>query len=298
VCFLEVRVYASPDTTVSVEPKIVVKAPGELFNVTVVVNDVAELFLWELNLTYNPSVLEAVNCLEGPFLKTAGDTKMLPAVYNNTAGWVGDVDALFPYPAHGASGNGTLAYVTFRVKAEGKCNLHFSVARLSSWDPIGGVLILIPSISVDGLFQYPLLRDIAITSVISSATSVTAGQSISINVTVTNRGNVTETFEVSISYNSTAIGTRTVNDLDPEAVDTVSFVWDTKNVAPGNYQIVATAVALSGETNTGDNSNSNLVVKVTAPPIIPIELLIGVIAVVAVVGAGAFFYTRRRSVKK
>jgi len=118
-------------------------------------------------------------------------------------------------------------------------------------------------------------------------------------VTVTNKGNVPETFEVSLSYNSTLIETKPVTELAPDAVDTVNFVWNTQNVSPGNYVITATALAVSGETNTGDNSNSNLVLKVTAaPPVIPLELLIGVIVVVAVLGVGAFFFMRRRSSKK
>lgn len=289
----------SPDTTLALEPKITVKPPDELFNVTLVVTDVTELFGWEFNITFNPVVLEAVDYTEGPFLEQAGDTYPLPPEVNNTAGWIAAGGWLFPYPEHGASGSGTLAYVTFKVKSEGKSNLHFFDTKLRSWDSTAGELTQIIHTMIDGLFQYPLLRDLAVTGVISSLTSVSSGGSVSIDVTVTNKGNVSETFDVSLSYNSTLIDTKTVTELDPDAIDTVNFVWDTKNVEPGTYVITATAIAVSGETNTGDNSNSNLVVKVTAaPPIIPIELLIGVIVVVAVLAAGAFFYLRRRSTKK
>jgi hypothetical protein len=299
VCLLGARVYASPDAELAVEPNIMVKAPGESFNITLFVTNVADLFAWEFNMTFSPSVLEAVNYFEGPFLPTAGSTFPLTPSYNNTAGWVSSGGALFPYPAEGASGNGTLAYVTFRVKAEGKSVLHFYDTKLRSWDATAGELTQIVHTSVDGLFQYPLMRDLAVTSVISSLTSVSSGGSVSIDVTVTNKGNVPETFEVSLSYNSTLIETKPVTELAPDAVDTVNFVWNTQNVSPGNYVITATALAVSGETNTGDNSNSNLVLKVTAaPPVIPLELLIGVIVVVAVLGVGAFFFMRRRSSKK
>lgn len=287
----------SPDTTLAVEPKITVKAPDELFNVTVVVTDVTELFGWEFNITFGPVVLEAVDYKEGPFLEQAGDTYPLPWSVNNTAGWIAAGGWLFPYPEHGASGSGTLAYVTFKVKSEGKSDLHFSDTKLRSWDSTAKELTQISHITADGLFQYPLWRDIAVTGVTCSSTSVAAGESVSINVTVMNKGNVSETFDISLSYDSTAIGTETVTDLDPDAIDTVDFVWDTRNVSPSNYTITATAEAVSGESNVDDNINSSLVIEVVASPsLLPIVLIVAAVIVV-IVAAGTFLYMKRRSKK-
>ena len=64
-------VTGSPATTVTIDPLITVKAPNELFNVTLTVAEVNELYFWELNLTFNPLILEAVSYFEGPFLKEA-----------------------------------------------------------------------------------------------------------------------------------------------------------------------------------------------------------------------------------
>jgi len=295
-------VMGSPSTTVSIEPKISVKAPNELFNITVVIADVAELFFWQFNLTFDPLILEYVRYTEGPFLKEVAGT--WPLEPSNDTGWVAaGASFLPPLPEEGASGSGILAYVTFKVKVEGKSVLHLVEpgvqTYLRSWDPGNMVLVDVPFTPKDGFFQYPLLRDVAVTGVVASSASVLAGESVSINVTVKNKGNVSETFTVSLSYDSASVGTQDVTDLDPEALETVHFVWDTKNVAPGNYTLTATVNAVSGETNTEDNSYSNIFVQVTAPPsTLPIELLVVVIAVIVIaLGAGIFLLKRSKSTK-
>jgi len=295
-------VVGSPSTTVAIDPKVSVEAPNRLFNVTIVIANVTELFLWQFNLTFDPLVLEYVSYTEGPFLKEVATT--WPLEPSNGTGWVAAGCGFAPpYPDEGASGDGILAYVTFKVKVEGKSDLLFvqpgTQTYLRSWDSVNMVLVNIPFTPEDGYFQYPLLRDIAVTGVTVSSESVVAGESVSINVTVTNNGNVSETFDVSLSYDSTSIGTQTVTDLDVEAVKTVHFVWDTRNVAPGNYELTATANALSGETNTEDNSYSNVFVQVKeASHALPIELLIAVVVVVVVaLGAGIFLLRRRKSTK-
>lgn len=299
----------SSGTTMAIEPKVSVEAPNALFNITIVIANVNELFFWQLNLTFDPLVLEYVSYTEGPFLKEVATT--FPLEPSNGTGWVAAGGGFAPpYPVEGASGDGILAYVIFKAKVEGKSDLHFTgvfpgepakqQTFLREWDRINMEPLEISFTSEDGGFQYPLLRDVAVTGVTVSSESVAAGESVSINVTVKNNGEVSENFTVLLSYGSVSIGTpQNVENLDIGALETVHFVWDTKNVAPGNYTLTATANAVSGETNTDDNSYSNVFVLVKeASPVLPIELLIAVVVVIVVaLGAGVFLLRRRRSTK-
>lgn len=287
-----------PATIVAIDPRITVEAPDESFNVTVTVTDVAELFTWEFNMTYNPAILNVTKVIEGPFLKQAGDTWPLDPSVNNEDGWVAYGGSLLPFPETGASGTGILAYVTFKVKIEGKTELRLVETKLRSWNAGAGELVQIQHTSSDGFFQYPLLRDISVINVECSSSSVYVGESALIDVTVKNKGNATESFSVKLTYDSTDIDTKDVTDLDPDASTTVQFSWDTSNLAVGNYTLTATAVPVSGEINTGDNINSQLVVQVK-PPAFPIEIaLAAIVVVVAALVVGVYLIRRRRSVKK
>lgn len=290
--------FGDQTTVVAVDPKITVKAPGESFNVTITVTDVAELFAWEFNMTYSPSVLNITAVTEGPFLKQAGNTAYLEPSFNNETGWVAYGRSLLPFPETGASGTGILAYVTFKVETEGKTELRLVDTKLRSWNAGAGELVQIQHTSSDGLFQYPLLRDIAVSSVDCSSLSVKVGESVSVGVTVKNKGNVTEAFTVKLAYDSTDIDTQDVTDLEPDASTTVQFSWDTSNLAAGSYTLTATAVPVSGEISTADNVNSQVVVQVTPafPTAIVLAAVVVVVAVVLVVGV--FLIRRRRSGKK
>lgn len=296
-------VIASPETVVTVSPKVSVTAPGELFEINVTVSDVSDLYGWQFNVTFNPAVLNCTGVEEGPFLKQAGSTFLPAPTIDNTGGFVFLGDSLFPYPPTGASGNGTLATITFNVTAEGESNLHFFESVLMGYNPVQKMPKDIPHTAVDGFFKYPLWRDVAVTEVMAYPLLVTAGEIVSINVTVKNEGNITETFDVTVSYDST-IRTKIATDLDPDVSETLSFSWNTTDVDEGNYTITAEATHLSGETEIADNTHSEIVVTVTPPVtepspslVIPIELLVGVIVAVVTACAAIFLYMKRRRSK-
>jgi len=99
-----------------------------------------------------------------------------------------------------------------------------------------------------------LLKDIAVINVVTSKTVVIQGNSVSIDVTVRNQGNVTETFDVTTYYNDIPIQTKTVTGLAPDQETTISFDWNTTGIAIGDYTISAYAHPLLGETETDDNT--------------------------------------------
>jgi flagellar protein FlaH len=97
--------------------------------------------------------------------------------------------------------------------------------------------------------------DVAVLSVTVSSSSVFSGDVVMINITVKNEGGIPETFNVTLYYDSNAIGTQTVTGLEPETETTLKFSWDTTDAAPGVvYLIKAEASGVEGETDSVDNT--------------------------------------------
>jgi thermitase len=108
---------------------------------------------------------------------------------------------------------------------------------------------------------YIAIRDIAVINVTPSTDRTYIGCTISINVTILNEGEVTETFGVILYYNITAvdtIGTQLVTDLLPGEYRTLTFLWNTTGIKPCyNYTITAYALPVLGETDIADNTLSS-----------------------------------------
>jgi hypothetical protein len=78
------------------------------------------------------------------------------------------------------------------------------------------------------------------------------GEVVHLEVEVENQGEGRETFEVRGYANSTWVDSETVT-LDPAQSFVMVFEWNTSRVRPGMYVPNAVAVAVQGETDTGDN---------------------------------------------
>jgi hypothetical protein len=110
-------------------------------------------------------------------------------------------------------------------------------------------------------------HDIAVTDVKPYKTVVGQGFGCHVNVTVTNEGSFTETFDLTLYAETmppgTPIGTATVSNLLKGATRTITFMWDTTGFAKGNYLIWAYAWPIIGETDTTDNTKIDGTVFVT-----------------------------------
>jgi parallel beta-helix repeat protein len=106
--------------------------------------------------------------------------------------------------------------------------------------------------------------DITTANVTPLKTVVGQGFSTQINVTVTNKGDFTETFNVTVYANTTEIETREIA-LSNGTSTTLTFAWNTTNFGKGNYTITAHASAVPGETNTVDNTITSGWVFVSIP---------------------------------
>jgi len=108
-------------------------------------------------------------------------------------------------------------------------------------------------------------HDVSVESVTPSTNSAYAGATVTITVKVKNKANTTvsETFTVTTKYNSSIIGTQTVNPaLEQGTTRTLSFNWGTTGVTPGNYTISAIASIVPNELNTDNNKLVNGTVKI------------------------------------
>jgi len=126
-----------------------------------------------------------------------------------------------------------------------------------------------------------LLHDVAITNVKPLKTIVGQNYTCRVNATVTNQGNFTETFNLTL-YAQTmppaiAVKTITVPNLLSGETRNVTIPWNTTGFSKGNYTIWAYATPVPGEADTADNSCTDkwvyvgLIGDVNADGIVDIE---------------------------
>jgi PKD repeat protein len=106
--------------------------------------------------------------------------------------------------------------------------------------------------------------DIQVSNVWSSKTVLGQGYSLEINVTVTNRGDRVETFDVTVYAGVTPIATQTIT-LSTGSTISIAFVWNSTGFPVGNYTISAYSWPIGGETETADNRLEDGWVVVTIP---------------------------------
>jgi hypothetical protein len=175
-----------------------------------------------------------------------------------------------------------------------------SAAAYTAPPESGGVLY---SPAIASTFDI-ITRDIAVTAVIPSKTIVQRGEVDEIAVKVKNKGNETESFNVTVYYDSVSIDKKYVSNLAPSMETQILFEWNTSDVLPGNYRITAVAGPVKGEIEIYDNTYVD-----GAVAIMPyfslfalqwwIFLLMFMLAVVAsLVLLLLLFYLRRRRRKK
>jgi hypothetical protein len=142
---------------------------------------------------------------------------------------------------------------------DGSYNLTVGVSSLFKTDTVSahGNISTNQSVTVeaDVIGENITLRvhEIATMCVISSKTIVGQNYTVFVNVTLENKGNYTENFDVTLYANTTAIATQTIT-LTSGNSTTITFTWNTTGFAKGNYTISAYVWPVSGETDILDNT--------------------------------------------
>ena len=175
-------------------------------------------------------------------------------------------------------------------------------AAAYTWPPENGGVLYSPAFSAT--FEI-ITRDVAITAVKPSSTFVTSGQTLNITVTAKDKGNETESFNVTAYYDKTPIGKILVAGLAPQMQTNIIFEWNTSGIPSGNYVISGVADTVEGEIETADNTyvdGTVTIVPSLLPFIIPdwiILLFMFVIALIASLILLLFLgYLRRRRRRK
>lgn len=229
-----------------IEPSLL---PPSNFNITVAVDDIENLYGYEFNLTYNTNILTCYGIifnspLGEPYFRSDFEV-------NDAIGfiWV-NVNFYPPATPIQTYTNETLVTFFFRVEGLGYTVLNLTDTHIT--DPNGQP---IHHEAHNGFFC-TLIRDVAVTNVVPSTNQAYEGWTVYINVTLLNKGNLTETFDVNAYYgDNSLIGTLTVEDLVPESETTITFAWNTAGATPcHNYSIWAEAVAVPYEINVTDNT--------------------------------------------
>ncbi|MGQ9460260.1 MAG: Ig-like domain repeat protein [Candidatus Bathyarchaeaceae archaeon] len=118
---------ADSNTTVYLDtPTINGTVIGQEFNVSIMIRDADRIDGWAAGMIFNATLLNCTGFFEGEFLKNVGTTKWQKGTINNTVGEIGGHACLLwgVPPGVYASGDGRLAYLTFKVKAAGVSDLH------------------------------------------------------------------------------------------------------------------------------------------------------------------------------
>jgi hypothetical protein len=141
--------------------------------------------------------------------------------------------------------------------------------------PVVGEELIFDNYLVDGVVTVlpsGVVHDVSVLEVSAWPSEVVVGGDVSVEVVVRNHGGVVEAFNVTAYFDDVEISTFLVDSLVSGGEVTVSFVWETGGVAPGNYLIKAYITPVPGETAIEDNVFMNGFVKVKSPspkPLVP-----------------------------
>ena len=232
-------------TTISLVPKEIVDptlVPSSVFSINISVAGAETLSLCMLNLSYNTGILSWISV---EALKIQNVTPSVNAVLNDDEGYLWlSVD--YPVPVEAIESTAILT-VSFHVEDFGATvlDLHDTELLDAEGNPVSHE-------AIDGYFC-SLIRDVAVSSVVVSRDWAYSGWEVNITVTVENLGNVSETFDVSVYYDDSFVGSASVIDLQPGAEANVIVTWNTTGVSQGNYTIKAEASEVPYEYNVTNN---------------------------------------------
>ncbi|RLI46255.1 hypothetical protein DRO69_03480 [Candidatus Bathyarchaeota archaeon] len=284
----------------------------------------SDIWGYQFILTYNPSVLYGIKVTNGDLI-TGANAKFIPGNFDNTIGQLGLTGAYGwdestdPPTLVNFTGPGVLAYVTFTIVGEGESPIEFDIIE-SKLKRANGTNI-IDSIThlrddptegkfLDGSFKNveEVLYDVAVIDINASPKNVTAGETVTINVTIKNKGNTIARVKVTVFwgynpiigplYNIGELGDITIGIGETKIV---SFEWDTTDTSEGSQPLTARIELLGSITDANMEDNEltiedAVMVKAAVGTPIPILLLIAIAIVVIV--AIVIIYIIIRKIRK
>jgi len=250
------NVEASP-TTLTVSAAASKIRMGQQLEVSVNLDSASSLYGYEIWLSFDSSVLGAISVNYAGYLNEP--TYIWNQQINNTVGYAA-LAVSSHWPAGSKTGGSPPPLATFYFKGNG---LGTSPLLLSKTILVDDQAMKIAHQTLNSTVEVELGlgHDVAITGVVSAKSFVCQGYSAPFKVSVQNQGMFTETFNVALDANDTAVDNQTVTLTSGNSTD-VTLSWNTTGFARGNYTVSAYAAPVPGETDTENNFTSPIMFTV------------------------------------
>lgn len=122
-------------TQTFIQPASQVVQLGDIVTVGVNISDVTDLYAWQFDIGFDPTILSALSVTEGPFLATGGTTVFLAGTIDNVGGTITFNGDSLVGPIPGVTGSGELAEIQFQTLALGVSPVSLSNVFLLNSQP-------------------------------------------------------------------------------------------------------------------------------------------------------------------
>jgi Cohesin domain len=107
---------------------------GDTFSIDISIADATDLTAWQLDLGFDPAIVQANGVTEGPFMSSFGATLFGPGVIDNVSGLISLITNSYVDLPPNPSGSGVLAEIEFTALATGISPLTLSSVFLNLED--------------------------------------------------------------------------------------------------------------------------------------------------------------------
>ncbi len=130
--------WANAVPALSIQPGSATAIPGDTVTLDIDISNVSDLYAFQFDLGFDPSVLSATAITEGAFLPGGGSTLFIPGTIDNVVGTIAFTADTLISLLPGVTGSGTLATVQFNASALGTSAITLSNVFLldSNLNPI------------------------------------------------------------------------------------------------------------------------------------------------------------------
>jgi hypothetical protein len=251
------------------------KHVGDKFNVTVGVNATKASYAWQIQVNFSASQIKAVRADytgQGKSMFFTGhDTIPVSAIVDNMTGSVMHGEVLIGIDQR-AAGNNSLFWVEFMIVAEPAENETLTSLISIDSDPYL-TFVLDPDLNKiqnlrlgSAAYNFgptPPVRDVALTSLSLYPGQAKQGGNVTVTLVALNNGTVSETFDVSLAFDSSLIVVLNVAQLAAGDNTTVYYEWNTTGAGLGNHIITATATQAPHDLDPANNMKSRAIAIVT-----------------------------------
>ena len=105
------------------------------FSLDIAVTGVSDLYAFQFDLGFDPTILAVTSETKGSFLPSGGATVFIPGTIDNVGGAVSNTADTLLTAIAGVSGSGTLAVIDFQVLGPGTSAINLFNAQLLEFKP-------------------------------------------------------------------------------------------------------------------------------------------------------------------